>query len=79
MSWMPRQTFCMANDAGQIWSIPWVAIASVAAVIGYYLGGWRLAFWRVGRSRGRPDRPMENRDGNDVGPDVVAPLAFVSA
>ena len=38
--------------------IPWTAIAGVAVVVGYYLGGWRLD---------RADWPMENRNGNHVG------------
>lgn len=28
--------------------IPWTAIAAVAGIIGYYLGGWRLAFLALG-------------------------------
>ena len=28
--------------------IPWTAIAAVAGIVGYYLGGWRLAFLALG-------------------------------
>ena len=28
--------------------IPWTAIAAVAGIVGYYLGGWRLAFLGTG-------------------------------
>ena len=32
--------------------IPWTAMAAVAAVIGYYLGGWRSPFWAAVHSFG---------------------------
>ena len=28
--------------------VPWTAIAAVAGIVGYYLGGWRLAFLALG-------------------------------
>lgn len=58
--------------------IPWTAIASVAAVIGYYLGGWRLAVLAGGTFSwtaliGQWKIAMETMSVLAV----VAPLAFV--
>ncbi len=46
--------------------IPWTALAAVAAIVGYYPGGWQFWPWHHGVNR--PARAVENRDGNDVGP-----------
>ena len=58
--------------------VPWVAIASVAAVIGYYLGGWKLALLAGGTFTwtaliGQWKIAMETMSVLTV----VAPLAFV--
>ena len=59
--------------------IPWAAIAAGGGVLGYWLGGWRLAAsggWHL--CLDRRDRAVEHRDANHVGDlAVAAPIAFL--